>query len=60
MVVSELINLDQPVEVLVNGRKRRLNPTPDIAVLLEDARTRGDRLRPFWTKLELATGRANR
>ncbi|MEN6450918.1 MAG: PHB depolymerase family esterase [Thermoguttaceae bacterium] len=46
--------------ITVNGR--RINPPdqtirPDLHVLLEDVRTRGDRLHPFWAKLESATGR---
>ena len=30
---------------------------PDIAVLLEDVRTRGDRQHPFWAKIETPGGR---
>ena len=33
-------------------RSRRLKRAePDIAVLLEDVRTRGDRMHPFWAKV---------
>jgi hypothetical protein len=50
----ELVDFDQPVSVELNGRK--LTQTnkmivPDLAVLLEDTRARGDRLHPYWAKL---------
>ncbi len=46
--------------ITVNGR--RLNSSdqmirPDLRVLLEDVRTRGDRQHPFWARLDGATGR---
>jgi len=46
--------------ITVNGR--RLNSTdqmirPDLRVLLEDVRTRGDRQHPFWARVDGATGR---
>jgi hypothetical protein len=28
-------------------------PAPDNAVLLEDARTRGDRQHPFWARVDV-------
>ena len=34
------------------------NLAPNLETLLEDARTRGDRLHPFWAKFECSTGRA--
>jgi hypothetical protein len=39
----------------VNGRTLQSGGAliePDVAVLLEDARTRADRLHPFWAKVE--------
>ncbi|MCE5267728.1 MAG: hypothetical protein LLG00_07570 [Planctomycetaceae bacterium] len=57
----KMLNFNKPAIVTVNGR--RVNPPnqmikPDLKVLLEDVRTRGDRLHPFWAKIESATGRA--
>jgi hypothetical protein len=51
----ELVDLDRPVKITVNGRK--LGPAdariePDLSVMLEDARTRGERQHPFWAKVE--------
>jgi hypothetical protein len=51
----DLIDFDQPVTIEFNGRNlmgRERFLSPDLAVLLEDARTRGDRQHPFWAKLE--------
>ena len=47
-------NLSQPLRVQVNGAKLGSEPfvRPDVRVILEDARTRGDRQHPFWAKLE--------
>lgn len=50
----ETVDFDKPIEVELNGR--RISPRdrtiqPDLGVLLEDARTRGDRQRPYWAKI---------
>ncbi|MGI9458061.1 MAG: alpha/beta hydrolase-fold protein, partial [Aeoliella sp.] len=50
----EIIDFDKPLTVEVNGRKissRDRFARPDLGVLLEDARTRGDRQRPYWAKI---------
>jgi pimeloyl-ACP methyl ester carboxylesterase len=56
----KMIDFDRRSIVTVNGR--RFNGAdqmirPDVRVILEDVRTRGDRLHPFWAKLDGATGR---
>ena len=51
-----LVRIDEEVLIFLNG-KRFKAPPPSIQVMLEDARTRCDRLNPFWSKLE---ARANR
>lgn len=54
----DFVDFSKPLRVLFNGRKMPLpegGVQPSAAVLLEDVRTRGDRQRPFWAKLE-ATG----
>jgi hypothetical protein len=50
----ELVDFTQPLVVEVNNhpispRDRVVHP--ELAVLLEDARTRADRQHPFWAKL---------
>ncbi|MCX7424445.1 MAG: alpha/beta hydrolase-fold protein [Planctomycetia bacterium] len=59
-LAPEIVNFDQRVTVVVNGR--RINGKepfikPDLHVLLEDARTRADRQHPFWARVDTATGR---
>ncbi|MCA9246368.1 MAG: hypothetical protein KDA42_04605 [Planctomycetales bacterium] len=54
-LTPELIDFNARVEVSFNNR--RLNGRepfiePDLEVLLEDVRTRGDRQHPFWAKLD--------
>ncbi|MDA8745532.1 peptidase [Rubripirellula amarantea] len=50
----EIVDFGKPVEVELNGRRigpRNRSIRPDLGVLLEDARTRGDRQRPYWAKV---------
>ena len=50
----ETVDFDKPIEVELNGRRispRDRSIRPDLGVLLEDARTRGDRQRPYWAKI---------
>ncbi len=51
----ELVDFDKRIDVDVSGfRYRRSDqPKPDIAVMLEDARTRGDRMHPFWARVDV-------
>ena len=52
---QELVDFDRRVPVSINGRSLKsggLLIEPDMGVLLEDVRTRGDRLHPFWAKLQ--------
>ncbi len=51
----ELIDLEQPFRITVNETKLKTPKGingPDLATLLEDVRTRGERLHPFWLKIE--------
>ncbi len=54
-LTPEMIDFKAKTEVLVNTK--RFSPPngfvePSVHVILEDARTRGDRLHPFWVRLE--------
>jgi predicted esterase len=56
----ELVDFDRRATVTVNGSRlagAARTVTPDLAVLLEDVRLRGDRQHPFWAKVESSTGR---
>ena len=51
----EWVSFERPISVVVNesriaGGKGAIKPS--IRVILEDARTRGDRQHPFWAKVE--------
>ncbi|MEX2113742.1 MAG: peptidase [Pirellulales bacterium] len=51
----EMVDFNQRVPITVNGRTLKSGGAmiePDLAVLLEDARTRADRLHPFWAKVD--------
>jgi predicted esterase len=50
----EMVDFEQPLVVELNGRSispRNHYVTPDLEVLLEDARARADRQHPFWAKV---------
>ena len=56
----KMLNFKKRATITVNGR--HLNGSdqtirPDLRVLLEDVRTRGDRQHPFWARVDGATGR---
>ncbi|MCR4413086.1 MAG: peptidase, partial [Thermoguttaceae bacterium] len=56
----ELVDFDRRPTVTVNGSRlagAARTVTPDLAVLLEDVRIRGDRQHPYWAKVESSTGR---
>ena len=46
----ELVSFERRLTLMLNGR-RIVAPKPSLSVLLEDARTRGDRQHPFWAKV---------
>jgi pimeloyl-ACP methyl ester carboxylesterase len=51
----DIVDFSKPVKITVNGRQlpaAQESVQPDAAVLLEDVRTRADRQRPFWAKIE--------
>ncbi len=51
-LAPDLVDFDQPVTVTLNGRRlSRGEITPDLDVMLEDLRLRGDRQHPFWARV---------
>lgn len=54
------VDFQSPVTISVNGKTKARSLQPDVKVLLEDARRRGDRLRPFWARVDVDTGRRSR
>ncbi len=52
----EIVDFNKPIRIAFGSRALSLPPggvKPDPAVILEDVRTRGDRQRPFWAKVEV-------
>lgn len=52
-LAPEMADFNQRLTLNVDGQTQRLLVTPSTEVLLEDARTRGDRLHPFWAKVQV-------
>lgn len=49
----ELVDFDRPITVTLDGRRlARDGVEPDVDVLLEDLRLRGDRQHPFWAVVD--------
>jgi len=57
-LTPDLVDFQKRIEISLNGRPQNVEAVPRVETLLEDARTRGDRLHPFWARVELASGRA--
>lgn len=58
----EMVDFGQPIEVKFNSNRfggHRDEIQPDLGVILEDVRTRGDRQHPFWARVELPAGKLN-
>jgi len=53
----EWVDFEKPLIVSVRNLGRQRNPQPDVEVLLDDVRTRGDRQHPFWAKVEFGRDR---
>ncbi len=54
-LTPDMIKFDAKSEILVNNKPYHPKNgfvEPDVGVILEDARTRSDRLRPFWVRLD--------
>ena len=59
-----MVDFDKKIPVSINGATLRSSTPggyikPDVAVMLEDARTRVDRLNPFWAKVEMPGNKVN-
>ncbi len=52
-----LLEPGQRLVISVNGKQKTFTDSPDMKTLLEDARTRSDRLHPFWMVVDLVTGK---
>lgn len=48
----ELVDFSKPIRVDVNGKRVSGDTSPNLEVLLEDARTRADLKRPFWARVQ--------
>jgi hypothetical protein len=55
-LTPDMVDFAQPVRITFNGRKVALpedGGRPDVVTLLEDVRTRSDRQRPFWARIDV-------
>ncbi|MEC7502501.1 MAG: peptidase [Planctomycetota bacterium] len=49
----ELVDFDKRLRISVTGFPDVRNPKPSLEAMLEDARTRGDRMHPFWARVDV-------
>ncbi|MCA9218001.1 MAG: hypothetical protein KDB27_33250 [Planctomycetales bacterium] len=52
----EWVDFGDTANIRVNGKSAKYDLVPNIRDMLEDVRQRGDRVYPFWLKLDLPTG----
>jgi len=56
-LLPELVDFNRPITITLDGRRiHKDTVTPDLGVLLEDLRRRGDRQHPFWAMIEGGRG----
>jgi len=51
-LAPELVDFNKRIRVLMTGRQEVSEVRPEVAVILDDARTRGDRQHPFWARVD--------
>ncbi|PQO42698.1 alpha/beta hydrolase-fold protein [Blastopirellula marina] len=51
-LTPDLVNFDERITVSYKGRNYGAGVEPSTEVMLEDGRTRADRLHPFWAKID--------
>jgi len=59
-VTPQMFDLGKRLDIMINGsriKQAKLLAEPDLEVLLEDVRTRGDRQHPFWARIDFPNGR---
>ncbi len=52
-LTPDMVDFSQPITVGVPGQRHRVDAAPDIAVMLEDVRTRADRQHVFWQRIAI-------
>ena len=52
-LTPELVDFDKRIRIAVSGFPDVRQVKPNIAAMLEDARTRGDRMHPFWARIDV-------
>ena len=52
-LTPELVDFDKRLRISVNGFPDVRGAKPSIEAMLEDVRTRGDRMHPFWAKIDV-------
>jgi hypothetical protein len=57
----ELVDFEKPLRIVVKGQRLNhdTNVRGDLGTILEDVRTRGERLHPFWVKIDSAASGRN-
>ncbi|MDA1180721.1 MAG: peptidase, partial [Planctomycetota bacterium] len=50
-LTPDQVDFSKPLIITIDGKSSREPVAPSVSTLLEDARTRGDRLHPFWAKV---------
>lgn len=52
-LTPQMVDFSRDISVTFRGKTTKYNLSPDIGIMLEDVRQRGDRMHVFWQKIEL-------
>ena len=52
-LTPQMVDFTRPITVNMPGKRHRFDLAPDIGIMLEDARTRGDRMHVFWQRVSI-------
>jgi pimeloyl-ACP methyl ester carboxylesterase len=49
----DMVDFRRPISIILRSERNTFNLTPDIGIMLEDARTRADRMHVYWQRVVL-------
>jgi hypothetical protein len=54
-LTPEMVDFGRDITLIFRGKTNKYNLSPDVSIMLEDVRQRGDRSHFFWQKIVLGS-----